>query len=217
MQIKIEDKIITFEVQFSKRKSLYLDISNKGYMTLKAPAKTSESDILAFMRENKDQLLKVQSQLENRQYISSQKNYHEEELFLYLGKAYKLSQILNPLPQNEAQALQQLQRFYLSETKRIVKKRVKHFEKIIGVSAKSVTIVDSPKTWGTCNSKRELTFNYKLCMAPEPVIDYVIIHELCHILHLNHDRSFWRKVGTYDPNYKQNQAYLGRFGAVMTI
>ncbi len=217
MQIKIQDKVITFEIQFSKRKSLQLDISQEGYITLKAPTKTSEEEILAFMKANQAQLLKVHSQLENRQYISSQKNYHEEELFLYLGKAYQLSQILNPLPESELEALQQLQRFYLRETKQIVKKRVKHFEKIMGVSAKSVTIVDSPKTWGTCNSKRELTFNYKLCMAPEAVIDYVVIHELCHILHLNHDRSFWRKVGTYDPNYKQNQAYLERFGAVMTI
>ena len=54
-------------------------------------------------------------------------------------------------------------------------------------------------------------------MALPQVIDYVVIHELCHILHMNHDRSFWRKVGMFDPNYKQHQAYLEKFGVVMTV
>ena len=110
-----------------------------------------------------------------------------------------------------------LKKFYTTQTKEIVKKRVKHYEKIIGVKAKSITVLDSPKTWGTCNSYKELTFNYKLSMAPLPVIDYVVIHELCHILHLNHDRSFWRKVGAFDPDFKKHEDYLSRFSSVMTI
>ncbi|MGL4343625.1 MAG: YgjP-like metallopeptidase domain-containing protein, partial [Cellulosilyticaceae bacterium] len=44
-----------------------------------------------------------------------------------------------------------------------------------------------------------------------------VVHELCHLLHLNHDRSFWRKVGTFDPHFKDHEAYLARFGGVMTI
>ena len=80
-----------------------------------------------------------------------------------------------------------------------------------------MTIVDSHNAWGTCNSLKELTFNYRLSMSPLPVIDYVVVHELCHILHMNHDRSFWRKVGTFDPDYKNHEAYLTRFGGVMTL
>ncbi len=61
---------------------------------------------------------------------------------------------------------------------------------------------------GTCNSKRELTFNWKLAMAPLDVIDYIVIHEMCHMVHMNHDRSFWRLVGKYMPNYDEKQAWL---------
>ncbi|MDD5934617.1 MAG: M48 family metallopeptidase [Clostridiales bacterium] len=87
----------------------------------------------------------------------------------------------------------------------------------MNVQSKSTTIVDSPKTWGTCNNRKELTFNYRLSMAPIPVIDSVVIHELCHIFHLNHDRSFWRKVGSYDEHYKEHEDYLNRLGFFMTI
>ena len=90
-------------------------------------------------------------------------------------------------------------------------------KKSLASKLNQLPVVDSPRTWGTCNSNKDLTFNYKLSMAPTNVIDYVVIHELCHIHHMNHDRSFWRKVGMYDPNYKQHQAYLEKFGGVMTI
>ena len=153
----------------------------------------------------------------NKKFISNQKSYADEELFLYLGQALPLSQLLEEIPEEKDQIQQALQRFYTKKTKQYVKKRIPHFQTLIGVKAKSITVLDSPRTWGTCNSNRELTFNYKLIMAPPIVIDYVIIHELCHIHHMNHDRSFWRKVGMYDPNYKQHQAYLEKFGGVMTI
>ena len=217
MQIKLDNTTITFEVQFSKRKKISLEVSPEGYMTVRAPSKTSETEIINFMHSNATRLLEIQTKLDNRKYISSQKTYHSEELFLYLGRACHLNELLNPIPETEELIPQQLQKFYMTQTKKIVKKRVKHFEKVISVKAKSITVVDSPRTWGTCSSRKELTFNYKLSMAPMIVIDYVVIHELCHILHLNHDRSFWRKVGTYDPNYKQNQDYLSKFGNFMTI
>ncbi len=69
-------------------------------------------------------------------------------------------------------------------------------------------ISDSKSTWGTCDSMRQLTFNWKLAMAPLEVIDYVVVHEMCHLVHLNHDRSFWRLVGKILPNYEQRENWL---------
>ncbi len=217
MQITIQDKEITFDVQYGKRKKMVLDVTPEGHITLKVPPKTTHDEIEGFMQSQAKQLLQIQQQIENTVYLSNEKSYHEEELFLYLGKAYSLAQLLQEIPNSDTEIQQALQKFYISQTKKIIKKRIIHFEKVIGVKAKSVTIVDSPKTWGTCDSKKQLTFNYKLSMAPIEVIDYVIIHELCHIFHMNHDRSFWRKVGTYDVNFKKHQDYLARVGGVMTI
>ena len=209
MQITIHETDIFFQVQYSKRSKMSLEATPEGHITVKAPSKSTEADIMAFMKANSKVLLAFQKQIENRKFISSKKQYGEDEC--------SLTDLLESIPESEELIQQALKKFYTKKTKEIVKKRVKHFEKLIGVKAKSIAIVDSPKSWGTCNSLKELTFNYRLSMAPVDVIDYVVVHELCHILHLNHDRSFWRKVGAFDTHYEQKEAYLRRFGGVMTI
>ena len=217
MQLTINDTTIVFTVQYNKRKKLALEASPEGHIVVKAPTKTSEEEILQFVRANSKPLIELQKRLDNRRYISSEKTYDENELFLYQGRGCTLSELLTEIPSTDEEIQAALKKFYFKKTKQIVKKRVKHYESVIGVQAKAISVVESNAAWGTCNSLRELTFNYKLSMAPLSVIDYVVIHELCHILHMNHDRSFWRKVGMYDRDYEAKQAYLARFGAVMTV
>jgi len=214
---KINDKTIVFNVEYSKRKKITLDINPEGYVTVKAPSKTPEAEVLEFVKSKSKSILSFHEKMQERRFISREKSYHEEETFLYLGEACKLSDLIREIPESKDDTQVLIKKFYTSRTQEIIKKRVKHFEKIVGVKAKSITVVDSKFTWGTCNYHRELTFNYRLSMAPPDVIDYVVIHELCHILHLNHDRSFWRKVGSFDTDYKKKQDYLERFGGFMTI
>ena len=217
MQITIDDKIIYFNVQYSNRTKIEMVIDPAGHITVKAPAKTPQEDIFRFLKSNANPLLKLYNKLENREWISSNKSYNHEENFLYLGKPCKLDDLLESIPETDEEIQLQLKKFYIAKTKEIIKKRVKYYEKIIGTKAKSFTIVESSGTWGTCNSLNVLTFNYRLSMAPMSAIDYVVIHELCHTFHMNHDRSFWRKVGSYDLNYKENEDFLKKFGGVMTI
>lgn len=217
MQINIDNKTIFFNVEYSKRKNFLLVTSPEGHINLKAPSKASENEIIDFIKSQSALLLDYQNKLDNRKYISSQKRYNETEIFLYMGNPHNLCDLIETIPETGKEIQAVLKKIYTSKTKEIVKNRVKYYEKLIGVKSKNVTIVDSQYEWGTCNYKKELTFNYKLSMAPLEVIDYVVVHELCHILHLNHDRSFWRRVGSYDPNYKQHQEYLAKFGCVMTI
>ena len=217
MQIILKDTVFSFYVQYTKSKKFRLEVTPEGHITVKAPAKATEEQILEFMRLNTKPLLTFQERLEKREYVLSKKTYTETETFLYMGKPCKLDELLDTIPQSPEEAQLLLKKIYTKKTKQLVKKRVAYFEKIIGVKAKGLTVVDSPLSWGTCNSHGELTFNYRLSMAPAQVIDYVVIHELCHLLHLNHDRSFWRKVGAYDPHFKEHEAYLAKFGIVMTI
>lgn len=217
MQVQLDNREIYCNVSYTKGTKFSISITPEGLVEVRAPKKTSEEELIQYIQSNKKMILKFYERMDNQTYVSRNKSYTEEENFLYLGKACQLSEILNPIPDTKEQIQIELKRFYTQTTRSIIKERVTFYEKEMNVKAKSITIVDSPKTWGTCNSKRELTFNYRLCMAPMPVIDSVVIHELCHLFHLNHDRSFWRKVGTYDPNYKAHEQYLTTIGGFMTI
>ena len=217
MQIKINENELTVYIQNTKRTSMDLSISPEGLITVKVPKKTTESEIVAYVLSKSKQILKFQEQLKQRTYVTSVKTYDSEENYMVLGKVYKLNELLVPLPCDALEIPARLKQYYMQKTKEIITKRLPIYEAMIGVKAKGFKIVDSPKSWGTCNSNKQLTFNYKLSMAHLNAIDYVIIHELCHIMHLNHDRSFWRKVGTYDKDYKKHQDYLAYFGAFMTI
>jgi hypothetical protein len=95
-----------------------------------------------------------------------------------------------------------LHSFFFKQSKRFIEKRVTHYLTHFKVKPRKITIEKSIKKWGTCNAQRELTFNYMLITKPPEVIDYVVVHELCHMSHLNHDRSFWRLLGSILPDYK---------------
>lgn len=101
-----------------------------------------------------------------------------------------------------------LQTFLYRQCKRTIEKRVLYFQKYFKLKPRKITIEKSYNKWGTCNSARELTFNYVLITKSPDAIDYVVVHELCHLMHLNHDRSFWRLLGSILPNYKEVEKKL---------
>jgi len=98
-----------------------------------------------------------------------------------------------------------------------VEKSIRNHQRHFKVKPRSIRITDSKATWGTCDSQLQLTFNWRLAMAPIEVIDYVVVHEMCHMVHLNHDRSFWRLVGKMSPNFKEQENWLASSSWKMTV
>lgn len=105
--------------------------------------------------------------------------------------------------------LKTLTKFYKRQAKKHIEKRLRHFQPQIKKKYKTFTIEANDARWGSCNGRGELTFHWKLMLFPEVAIDYVVIHELCHLEHLNHDRSFWRLVGKLCPDYKNIMPIIG--------
>ena len=97
--------------------------------------------------------------------------------------------------------------------KRVYRTIKRHFK----TKPKSVRISESKTTWGTCNGKKTVDLQLELAMAPQDVIDYVVVHEMCHMVHLNHDRSFWRLVGKIVPDYKEKERWLAVTSWKMTV
>ena len=95
-----------------------------------------------------------------------------------------------------------------SKAQKIIPEKVSHYAEIMGLKPTGVKITSAQKRFGSCNGKNSLCFSYILMQYPESAIDYVVVHELAHIVHKNHSRDFYSLVESYLPDYKQRQMLL---------
>ena len=95
-----------------------------------------------------------------------------------------------------------------SKAEKVIKERVDRYANIMGVNYASVKMSDAKARWGSCSSKDNLNFAWRLVLAPLGIIDYVVVHELSHITYKNHSPQFWARVKTVLPHYKEQQDWL---------
>jgi predicted metal-dependent hydrolase len=101
-----------------------------------------------------------------------------------------------------------LEQWYRTEAAKVISERIDKLSSKIGIGYKRIVIRGQKTRWGSCSRKRNLNFNWKLLMAPEPVIDYVIIHELTHLKEMNHSKRFWKLVAQYCPGWREHKKWL---------
>lgn len=92
----------------------------------------------------------------------------------------------------------------------IIHERLKHWNTVYGFSYGRVAIRNQKRCWGSCSAKRNLNFNYKIVFLPTELMDYVIVHELCHLAEMNHSQKFWDVVARALPDYKTHRTHLRR-------
>ncbi len=98
--------------------------------------------------------------------------------------------------------------WYRLQAKRFLRDRADGLSAEMGLGYQRLTIRGQRTRWGSCSRAGNLSFNWKLMMAPEPVVDYVIVHELAHLKEMNHTRRFWELVGRYCPRWQQHRKWL---------
>lgn len=217
---------IRFEIKYKNRTSIGISIDNYGNIEIQAPKGTPDERVLQLLEEKWDLIHLKLKEMKDRMSGSQKKVYEHGENFLYLGSAYPIQIFQNNQIQQEyvvfegdrlhiyvkqledEKVMQALKRFYYQQCKALVEKSISQYQSHFKTKPRSIRISDSKTTWGTCDSNQRLTFNWKLAMAPQEVIDYVVVHEMCHMVHLNHDRSFWRLVGKIMPDYKEKENWL---------
>ena len=96
---------------------------------------------------------------------------------------------------------------------KVVPGRVAHFASLVGVNYGRITIRNQRTHWGSCSSKGNLNFNCLLMLAPAEVLDYVVVHELCHRKEMNHSARFWTEVEKVIPDYKVHEKWLKTEGS----
>ena len=95
---------------------------------------------------------------------------------------------------------------------KLIADRAAHFAPVLGVTYKRITIRTQRTRWGSCSSKGNLNFNRLLALVPPEVLDYVVVHELCHLKEMNHSPKFWALVESILPDYKQHKKWLKENG-----
>lgn len=98
-----------------------------------------------------------------------------------------------------------------ARAKKIITERVKYFAGLHGFSFKRISIKNTSSRWGSCSTKENLNFNYKLIFLSEALLDYVVVHELCHLREHNHSRKFWAEVGAILPDYRVRERELKKY------
>lgn len=117
----------------------------------------------------------------------------------------------------EQKRLETYDKRYRKSAREIFEKRVAYYHTVTGGNYTSITVRDQRSRWGSCSSRGTLSFNYRLVFAPPKVLDYVVVHELCHLTHMNHSKDFWNMVGSVMPEYKEYKNWLKEHGAELTL
>lgn len=121
----------------------------------------------------------------------------------YLGKLYNLH-----LDDDVDNTKELLVKWYKQEAKKVLPPKVSHYAAQYNLVYRKLKITSARTRWGSCNSLGNLSLSWRLVMLPPEIIDYVIIHELAHLVHLDHSRNFWQKVQSIMPDYKDHKNWL---------
>lgn len=173
----------------SNRKTVAIQVNSNLSVTVRAPRSASEKDIEEILKKKEAWISK------HIEKIKETKERFEAEP-------------TEKLTREKVIALAE-------EALKVIPERVEYFAKVIGVTYGKITIRNQKTRWGSCSSKGNLNFNCLLMLAPPEVLDYVVVHELCHRKQMNHSKAFWLEVEKVLPDYKEVRKWLKEEGSQM--
>ena len=179
--------------------------------------------------------IKTKLNQQSQRLVPKPKEYVSGETILYLGRNYRLKVLRENKvsikmkngylvatvlqndtdPQKTIKSL--LEDWYQKHAEMRLKEKTKRFSKLIGVVPKSIAVKNYKSRWGSCSSKAELTYNWRIILAPHHIVDYVVVHELCHLLEYNHSSKYWKHVERHIPNYKEKREWLRKCNASLNV
>ncbi len=193
-RIKYQSKLyeLPYEVIYSDRKTCAISISPEGEITLRLPLHTSGEQIRHLL-------------LEKQHWIIT--HYLE-------AKEHAAHRPVSDLTDNQRAALEKR---YIQAAKDYFPKRAAYYLPFTGGSFQRITIRDQKTRWGSCSARGTLSFNWRLMLAPPAVLDYVVVHELCHLTHMNHSPAFWALVESVCPDYRIHRKWLKEHGQELIL
>lgn len=214
---------INYNLIRSRRKTVSLYLKD-GILTVRAPLKTPVEYINKFISDKAQWIeKKCNSQAAT---VALYSDYLSFKKFMCLGKSYSPSfaevkniviaeeKILFPLKMklyDKKKFFAAIIKFYKTEAMTVFASFLNKSAENVDVIFSKVSLSNAKTRWGSCDTKKNIKLNWRLIMLPEPIISYVIVHELCHILAFNHSKQFWQKVQIFCPDYKNLKKSLKQY------
>ncbi|WP_432628753.1 M48 family metallopeptidase [Brotaphodocola sp.] len=175
----------------TSRKTIAIQITLDGDVTVRAPRDCDKAEIDDLIRDRREW---IEEKVEE---FLAQKKVREK----------RQEQFPEITPENEPE--------FRRLAKEKIRSRVAFFAERVGVDYGKITIKDTKSRWGSCSYQGNLNFCWRLILAPEEVLDYIVVHELCHRLEMNHSARFWAEVGRVLPEYEKSKAWLKENGLAL--
>lgn len=201
---------VLFQIKHTLRKNMkriILRMEKKNEISISSP-RISKKHLLKFIDENKTWIFDQQTRLKDPLVQGSD--------FYYLGKTYVIKHhkqastylddehiYINPL-----KAKENTDSFYKKCAKSYLPQRVEFWQNKMGLQYNALGFRLAKKRWGSCNAKRNISLNPYMMKLSYEMIDYIIVHELSHLVHLNHSKAFYQTVKTYLPHYKKIESEI---------
>lgn len=203
----------------TNKRTLSLMVNAKGELIVRAPYNFPEHKIFDFIKEKQDWIVKKQNAVRANSYINQ--NVVNYSVFLFLGqelvpvisnevKEFYMDdgRLLIPAKIPADKILGKLERWYRKVAAGVIVERVAYLAQKLRLHPNEVTVNNNKTRWGVCDSRANIAINWRAIFLPPNLLDYIVVHELCHLLEFNHTKAFWAIVENVIPDYQSVRTHL---------
>jgi predicted metal-dependent hydrolase len=219
----------------SQRKTTDIVIERNGQIVVRPPVGYTPEQVDSLVESKRLWIYRNLAEWKDLNATAVAREWVNGETFLYLGGAYRLSLVSSQdeslklkdgrfclsrdlIEQGGTQAARTaFEQFYADKGQQRFADRVAYFAPKVGVEISSIRVKDMGYRWASCGRSGSLNFHWKCMMAPPKIIDYFVVHELCHFHHRNHTDAFWNEVDKVLPDWRERKEWLRKRGASLDI
>ena len=212
----------------TNRRSLSITVNKTGNVVVHAPKRLSMDYIMAFVKDKEKWIDRKLKEIEQTK--TANKTIIERRAVLFCGKEYKRldmagikrieltnNNFIVPAETSDDKFDDLVKKWYIKLSKDIVVNRVQYFANLMHLDYKSLGFMNNKTRWGSCTKDGVIRLNLRLIALPHRVIDYVIVHELAHLVEFNHSQKFYELVSLIMPDYKQQKKILQSYGYLLEL
>ena len=225
-------KDIEYSLVRSRRKTASIYIERDGQVSILVPDKLTDRQVEALVESKRKWIYKSLAEWQDLNARKVHRDYVNGEGFLYLGRSYRLklvSDLAEPLMLKDGyfclrtnngslpDADAAFKAFYRAKGAVRIPPRVAYYQAKMDVEPKAVRVIELKHRWASCSPGGNLNFHWKCMMAPLTILDYIVVHELAHLIFPNHTKAFWNEVDKVMPDFQERKEWLRLNGAGMDL